>query len=57
MHYLLHELDCLCGVELDEWFLLDPLGELVDSDVDVLETTRGPFEGSDHIEPPTRKGP
>ena len=33
------ELDCFLCSSRDEWFILDPFGELVDSDINILETT------------------
>ena len=52
VHNVLHELDYLCSVKLDEWLVLYPLSELVNSHIDVLKTTRCSFEGSNHVEPP-----
>jgi len=53
IHDIPHELDCLGGIECDEWLVLYPFGELVNSHIDVLETTRSSFEGFNHVEPPT----
>jgi hypothetical protein len=44
-HDVLDELDCLGCAVLDEWFVLDPLGELVHGHKNVLETTLGFLEG------------
>ena len=52
VHNVLHELDYLCSVKLDEWLVLYLLSELVNSHIDVLETTRCLFEKSNHVEPP-----
>ena len=53
VHDMLHELDFLGGIELDEWLLLYPFSELVDSHIDVLKATQSSFEGSNHIKSPT----
>jgi hypothetical protein len=51
MHDVLDELDCFtCGV-LDEWFVFDPFGELVNSHKNVLELTLGFLERSYLIQP------
>ena len=52
VHNVLHEFDYLCSIELDEWLVLYPLSKLINSYVDVLETTRCSFEGSNHVKPP-----
>jgi hypothetical protein len=52
-HNVLHELDCLCSIELDEWLILYPLGELVEGHIDVFQTTRCTLERSYHVKPPT----
>jgi hypothetical protein len=57
VHNVLHELDCLCSIELDEWLVLYPLGELVDSHVDVFKTTWRVLERSYHVKLPSREGP
>ena len=56
VHNVLHELDCLCDVELDEWIVFYLLSELVNSHVDVLKATRCSFERSNHVEPQHEKG-
>jgi len=53
IHDIPQELDYLGGIELDEWLVVDPFSELVNSHIDVLETTRSSFEGSNHVKPPT----
>jgi hypothetical protein len=40
------ELDGLGYTVLDEWFILSPLGKLVNGHVDVLETTLSSLERS-----------
>jgi hypothetical protein len=40
------ELDCFSCVVFYEWFVLDPLGELINSHKDVLETALGFLERS-----------
>jgi hypothetical protein len=44
VHDVLDELDCFCYVVFYEWLVLDPLGEFIDCDEDVLKTTFGLFE-------------
>ena len=39
------------SIKLDEWLVLYPLSELVNSYVDVLKTTWCLFERSNHVEP------
>ena len=39
MDDIFEELDCFLCSGRDEWFILDPFGELVDGDVNVPETT------------------
>ena len=57
MDNVFEELDCfLCGSR-DKRFVLDPLGEFVDGDIDVPETTRCWLERLDHIQSPTCKRP
>jgi hypothetical protein len=51
MHDVLDELDCLGCAVFDEWFVLDPFGELVDGHENVLETTLGFLEGPYLIQP------
>jgi hypothetical protein len=41
VHDVLDELDCFGYAVFYEWFVLDPLGELVNSHKDVLETALG----------------
>ena len=54
---IFEELDCfLCGSR-DKRFILDPLGELVDGNVYVLETTWCCLEGPDHIQSLACEGP
>jgi hypothetical protein len=45
MHDVLDELDGLGYAILDEWFILDPFGELVNGHKNVLETTLGFLRG------------
>ena len=51
------EPDCFLGSSCDEWFVLDPLGELINGDVHVPETSWRWFERPDHIQPPACKWP
>ena len=46
------ELDCFICSSRDERFILDPLGELVDGDVDIPESTWQWLERPDHIQSP-----
>jgi hypothetical protein len=57
MHDVLDELDCLGYAVLDEWFVLDPFGELIDGHENVLETTLGFLEGPYLIQPPAGEWP
>jgi hypothetical protein len=45
MHDVLDELYCLGCAVLDEWFVLDPFGKLVNSHKNVLKTTLGFLDG------------
>jgi hypothetical protein len=45
MHDVLDELYCLDYAVLDEWFVLDSFGELVNDHKNILETTLGFLEG------------
>ena len=47
---IFEEPDCFLCSSRDEWFILDPLGELVDGDVFVLETTWRWLERPNHIQ-------
>ena len=51
------KLDCLLCSSRDKWFVLDPLGELVDGDIYVLETTRHWLERLDHVQSPACERP
>ena len=57
MDDIFEELDCFLCSSRYEWFILDPLGELVDGDVYILKTTWHWFERSDHVQSPACKGP
>ena len=46
------ELDCFLSSSCDEWFVLNPLGELINGDVHIPETSWHWFERSDHIQSP-----
>ena len=50
MHNILDELDRFGCVVFCEWFVFDPLGELVDCYKDVLETALCFFERSPAID-------
>ena len=51
------ELNCFLSSGYDEWFVLDPLGELIDGDVHVPETSWRRFERPDHIQSPACEWP
>jgi hypothetical protein len=51
VHDVLDELDCSGCAVFHEWFVLDLLGELVNSHKDVLETALGFLEKSYLIQP------
>jgi hypothetical protein len=57
MHNVLDELNCLGCTVLDEWFVLNPFGELVNGHKNVLETTLVFLEGPYLIQPPAREQP
>jgi hypothetical protein len=44
VHDVLDELDCFGCDVFFEWFVLDPLGELINSYIDVLKTALGFLE-------------
>ena len=50
-------LDCLLSSSRNKRFVFDPLGELVDGDVHILETTWRWLKGPDHIQSPACEGP
>jgi hypothetical protein len=61
MHDVLDELECLGCAVLDEWFILNPFGELVNGHKNILKTTLGFLEGPYLILPqageqPSRRG-
>ena len=57
MDNVFKELDCfLCGSR-DKRFVLDPLGEFVDGDIDIPKTTWRWLERPDHIQSPACKRP
>ena len=51
------ELDCFLSSSCDEWFVLDPLGELINGDVHVPETSWRRFKRPDHIQSPACEWP
>ena len=54
---VLKELDCFFSSSCDEWFVLDPLGEFIDGDLDIPESTRRWLERPDHIQSPACERP
>ena len=57
MDDIFEELDYFLCSSRDEWFILDPLGELVDGDVYIPEATWRWLERPDHIQSPACEGP
>ena len=51
------KLDCFLYSSHDERFILNPLGELVNSDIHVPETTWRWLERPNHIQSPACEGP
>ena len=51
------ELDCFLCSSRDERFILNPLGELINGDIYVLEATWHWLERPNHIQSPACKGP
>ena len=49
MDDVIEELRCFLCCRLDEWLVLDPLGEFVNSDINPLESTGGVLEWSNHV--------
>ena len=56
MDDIFEELDCFLCSSRDERFILDPLGELVNGDVYVLEATLRWLERPNHIHSPACEG-
>ena len=46
----------LCGCS-GEWFIFDPLGELINGDIYVFEASQSWLERSDHVQSPACEGP
>ena len=55
MDDVFEELDCFLCSSRDKRFILDPLGELVDGDVHISETTWRWLERPDHVQSPACK--
>jgi hypothetical protein len=53
----LDELDCRLLVDLDQRDYFRPLGELVDGDVQIPESSDGPGERTQDVQPPHGKRP
>ena len=51
------ELDCFLCSSRDERFIFNPLGELVNGDIHVPETTWCWLKRPDHVQSPACKGP
>ena len=57
MHDILDELNCLGCAVLDEWFVFDPFGELVNGHKNVLETALSSLKRSYLVQPPAQERP
>ena len=53
---IFEELDCFLCSSRDKRFIFNPLGELVDGDIYVPETTWCWFERPDHVQSPACEG-
>jgi len=49
MDDIFEELDCLLSSSQNKWFVFDPLGELVNGDVHIPETTWRWLERHDYV--------
>ena len=56
MDDIFKELNCLLCSSRDERFIFNPLGELVNGDIHVPETTWCWFERADHVQSPACEG-
>ena len=54
---IFEELDCFLCSSRDERFIFNPLGELVDGDIYVSETSWCWFKGPDHVQSLACEGP
>ena len=57
MDDVVEEFRCFLCCRLDEWLVLDPLGEFVNSDINPLESTRGILEWPNHVQSPACEWP
>ena len=57
MDDIFEELDCFLCSSRDERFIFNPLGELVEGDIYIPETTWRWLERPDHIQSPACKRP
>jgi len=57
MDNIFKELDCLLCSSRNKWFVFDPLGELIDGNVHVSETTWHWLERPDHVQSLASKRP
>jgi hypothetical protein len=57
MHEFIEEVEYSVGREACDRLDLDPLGELVDSHQDSVESTWRSQERPNHVEPPASEGP
>jgi hypothetical protein len=52
MHDILDKLNCLGCAVLDEWFVFDPFGELVNGHKNILKITLSSLNRSYLVQPP-----
>ena len=57
MDGVIKQLSCLLCCSLNKGFILDSLGELIDADVYLAESSKHGLEGPDHIQSLACKGP
>jgi len=57
MDYVIEQVGCFLHCSLDQGFVFDPLGEFINADVDLAETSWHGLERSNHIQSPVCKGP
>jgi hypothetical protein len=57
LSYVFKQCNCLLCYSSGEGLVLYPLGELVDGDVNILESTQSMLKGANHVQSPACKGP
>ena len=55
MDNVVEELRCFLCCRLDEWLVLDPLGEFVNSEINSSESAGGILEWPNHVQSPSCK--